>query len=61
MTGLVTFSIAPGLGVIGTWSGEFRVPVRFNSDTLNTTIDSKTGTGSFILNGSVDLIEVFDE
>lgn len=60
-TGLVTFGTAPGVGVVGTWTGEFRVPVRFNSDTLNTTIDNKTGAGTFLLNSSVDLIEVFGE
>jgi uncharacterized protein (TIGR02217 family) len=60
-TGIVTFAVAPGAGSILRWTGEFRVPVRFNSDVLNTTIDNKTGTGDFLINGSVDLIEVFGE
>lgn len=60
-TGVVTFETAPAIGVILSWSGEFRVPVRFNSDTLNAIIDSKTGTGTFLVNASIDLIEVFGE
>lgn len=61
LTGVVTFSSAPAAGSILRWSGEFRVPVRFNSDILNTTIDNKSNQGSFLINGSVDLIEVFGE
>jgi uncharacterized protein (TIGR02217 family) len=33
-SGLVTFTSAPGLGTTLTWSGEFDVPVRFDSDQL---------------------------
>lgn len=33
-TGVVTFSTAPGDGVALTWTGEFRVPVRFVQDQL---------------------------
>jgi uncharacterized protein (TIGR02217 family) len=62
LTGKVTFSSAPASGVILRWTGEFRVPVRFASDTLNTTIDNKTPDGAeYFINGSVDLIEVFGE
>lgn len=61
LTGLVTFAAAPANGALLTWTGEFRVPVRFNSDVLNTTIDNRQGNGDFIINGSVDLIEVFGE
>lgn len=61
LTGIVTFASAPAGGTILRWSGEFRVPVRFNNDILNTTIDNKTGSGMFLINGSVDLIEVFGE
>jgi uncharacterized protein (TIGR02217 family) len=60
-TGLVTFAVAPAIGAIGRWSGSFWVPVRFNNDMLNISIDNKTGGGDFLINGSVDLIEVFDE
>lgn len=60
-TGIVTFSVAPAAGAILRWTGEFRVPVRFNSDVLNTTIDNKSNQGDFLINGSVDLIEVFAE
>lgn len=60
-TGMVTFAAPPAAGAILRWSGEFRVPVRFNSDVLNATIDNKTGTGDFLVNGSVELIEVFGE
>lgn len=61
LTGLVTLAAAPARGAILRWTGEFRVPVRFNSDVLNATIDNKTGNGAFLINGSVDLIEVFGE
>lgn len=38
-TGIVTFLSSPGVSVI-TWTGEFDVPVRFNSDRLEiTTVD----------------------
>jgi uncharacterized protein (TIGR02217 family) len=60
-TGLVTFASAPASGAILRWTGEFRVPVRFNNDVLNTTIDNKTRSGDFLMNGSIDLIEVFGE
>lgn len=33
-TGLVTFTSAPGIGDLLTWSGEFDVPVRFDTDQL---------------------------
>lgn len=60
-TGQVTFAVAPAPGSILRWTGEFRVPVRFNNDVLNTTIDNKARNGDFLLNGSIDLIEVFGE
>jgi len=44
-----------------TWSGEFRVPVRFASDILSVSIDSRRGNGEYAINGSVELIEVFNE
>ena len=60
-TGIVSFAAAPALNAIGRWTGEFRVPVRFSNDILQTTIDAKNGSGVFYMNGSVDLIEVFGE
>lgn len=60
LTGKVTFAEAPADGAVGTWSGEFRVPVRFNMDVLNTTIDNRNREDEYIINGSVDLIEVFE-
>jgi len=32
VTGVVTFSIAPGAGLAVTWTGEFDIPVRFDAD-----------------------------
>lgn len=39
---------------------EFYVPVRFASDLLPMSIDNRTGAG-YVMNGSVELIEVFGE
>ncbi len=38
-TGLVTFTAAPGVGVLVTAGFTFDVPVRFDSDTLDVTLD----------------------
>ncbi len=38
-TGLVTFEAAPGAGVLVTAGFEFDVPVRFDTDTLDVTLD----------------------
>lgn len=57
-TGKVSFATPPVAGKTLRSTGEFRVPVRFNSDALRTTIDNRFLTGEFALNGSVDLIEV---
>ncbi len=43
-----------------TWSGEFRVPVRFNNDALMSSIDNVRGDG-YAINLSLELIEVFGE
>jgi uncharacterized protein (TIGR02217 family) len=61
LTGLITFTDAPPPAAIITWSGEFRVPVRFNSDILNMSIDNIFRDDGFAMNGSVTLIEVFKE
>lgn len=59
-TGLFTPSTAWSSGQALTWTGEFRVPVRFASDLLQMSIDARNADGT-ILNGSVELIEVFGE
>jgi len=60
LTGLFTPSTSWTGGAALTWTGEFYVAVRFDSDELMMSIDNKSG-GSFVMNGSVDLIEVFGE
>lgn len=60
LTGLFTPSTSWTGGAALTWTGEFYVPVRFDSDELLMSIDNKS-SADFIMNGSVDLIEVFGE
>lgn len=44
------------------WTGEFRVPVRFASDSLPMSIDDRFGAGgAYAMNGSIELLEVFGE
>lgn len=43
-----------------TWSGEFRVPVRFDNEFLPFSIDNAS-RGQHVVNGQVDLVEVFGE
>lgn len=57
--GVVTFADAPPDGSVLSWSGEFRVPVRFATDTFPMTIDSRSGD-NYIMNGSVELVEVWE-
>lgn len=53
-TGVVTFTTAPGSGVAVTAGFEFDVPVRFDSDTLDVTLDIETkGTIT-----SIPLVEI---
>lgn len=54
MTGLFLPTTAWTAGAVLTWSGEFRVPVRFDQDDLPFTLDNP---GRF--NGDVALIEIF--
>lgn len=54
-TGVVTF-LADAAAVI-TWSGEFDVPVRFESDRLDVDPVARAG-GGFALSADVDLVEV---
>lgn len=57
--GVVTFDVAPGVGTVLSWSGEFRVPVRFATDTFPMTIDNRSGE-HYVMNGSVELLEVWE-
>ncbi|GAB3388094.1 DUF2460 domain-containing protein [Lysobacter fragariae] len=60
LTGLFTPSTAWTPGAPLTCTGEFRVPVRFNSDYIPMSIDQASGNKRLV-NGSVELIEVFGE
>lgn len=61
-TGEVDFgSSPPADGQVLTWSGEFRVPVRFADFYLPATIDNRFGNGQKAMNGSCTLQEVFGE
>lgn len=57
--GVVTFDTAPADNSVLSWSGEFRVPVRFASDTFPMTIDNRSGD-HYVMNGSVELVEVWE-
>jgi uncharacterized protein (TIGR02217 family) len=59
-TGIVVFAAPPANGAALTWTGDFRVVVRFASDALPMSIDNRRGAG-YAMNGSVELIEVFGE
>jgi uncharacterized protein (TIGR02217 family) len=60
-TGKVTFSSAPDNGAVLTWTGEFRVHVRFDIDYLPFSLQTAFADGTYARNGSVDLIEVLNE
>lgn len=55
-TGIVTISQPPG--GVASWSGEFDVPVTFESDELFFSIDDRNGNG-YVLNADFSLIEDF--
>jgi len=59
-TGLFTPDTAWTEGQALTWTGEFYVPVRFASDMMPMTIDNRSGS-EYVMNGSVELVEVFGE
>lgn len=61
LTGLFTPSTAWTAGQPLTWSGEFRIPMRFASDDLSASLDSYVAGGRLAVNASVELIEVFGE
>jgi uncharacterized protein (TIGR02217 family) len=60
-TGEVTFTNAPANNAKLTWTGEFRVHVRFDIDYLPFSLASAFSNGQYARNGSVDLIEVLNE
>lgn len=60
LTGEVVFGAPPANGADLTWTGEFRVPVRFADFSLLPSIDTRS-RGDFVMNGSCSLIEVFGE
>lgn len=53
-TGIITFTVAPGLGIAVTAGFEFDVPVRFDSEAMDVTLDFER-LGSI---NSIPLIEV---
>lgn len=59
VTKRVIFSSAPDDGDVLTWTGEFRILVRFAADTLPMTIDNRSGQ-HYAMNGSVELVEVWE-
>ncbi|MGQ4661353.1 DUF2460 domain-containing protein [Lysobacter sp. F6437] len=61
LTGLFTPTEAWVEGAALTWSGEFRIPVRFAQDYLPFSIDNRFADGRYAMNGSIELIEVFGE
>lgn len=60
LTGLFTPTTPWTGGADLSWSGQFRVPVRFNNDSMPFAINSASG-GQHVVGGSVELIEVFGE
>ena len=57
--GRVVFAVPPDDGAVLSWSGEFRVAVRFASDAFPMTIDNRSGN-QYVMNGSVELREVWE-
>ena len=57
--GRVVFAVPPDDGAVLSWSGEFRVAVRFASDAFPMTIDDRSGA-DLMMNGSVELREVWE-
>lgn len=57
--GRVVFDDPPADDAVLSWSGEFRVAVRFATDAFPMTIDNRSGA-EMIMNGSVELREVWE-
>lgn len=60
VTGLVTFAAAPADGAVLTWTGQFRIPSRFNSDALPMSI-ARPRAHQHGMDGTIEVIEVFGE
>lgn len=60
LTGLFTPDTSWTGGATLAWTGEFRVPVRFDNDFLPFSLDGRNAGEAFV-NGSVGLIEVLGE
>jgi uncharacterized protein (TIGR02217 family) len=60
--GVVVFDSPPTDLSVLRWSGQFRIIVRFASDTFPMTIDNRIGGagGSYAMNGSIELMEVLE-
>lgn len=56
--GLIVFDTPMAGGEVLRWTGTFAVWVRFDNDRLPFSIDNKS-SGQFVMNGSVDLLEMF--
>ena len=54
-TGIVTITAADGAEI--TWSGEFDVPVRFESDEIDFSVNTRSGSG-LILTADVGIVEI---
>ena len=50
-TGILTFTTAPGAGVVVTWDGQFDVPARFDTDSLDVAIE-EIGAAGFLSNAA---------
>lgn len=55
----VEFDTSPDDGAVLTWTGEFRILVRFASDTFPMSIDTRRGQ-SYAMNGTIELMEVWE-
>jgi uncharacterized protein (TIGR02217 family) len=60
LDGTVTFLSAPANHAVLTWSGTFKVQVRFDIDYMPFSLDNRNHL-AYVTNGSVDIIEVLDE
>ena len=57
-TGIITFTVAPTSGHSITWGGEFDVHVRFDTDYLPITYNTRSGQYDLVVNADVPVVEV---
>ena len=55
-TGLVTYAVAPSDGTALSWTGEFDIPCRFDTDVLNTNVEHLNAMGA----PSIPVIEILE-